>query len=157
MENSNGASKISWKAKGHLHTEKTSDWYWIVGIITVSIAIVSIILNNIIFAILIIVSSFTLSLFASKKPEILDMEIDSVGISVGKTRYPYKNLQSFWVETREFHPKIILKSKKIFMPFIVVLIEDIDEEMVRQKLLEHLPEEEHIEPFLEKLLIYFGF
>lgn len=149
--------KIFWKTQEYIHTEKTTDWYWIVGIITVSIAIVSVILNNIIFAILVIVSSFTLSLFASKRPETVGVEINPFGITFGNTHYPYAHLDSFWVETREHIPKIILKSKKVFMPFIVIFIEDVPEEKVREILLEHLPEQEHIEPFLEKLLIYFGF
>src|SRR3989344_7467453 len=143
---------ISWNTVEYHHTEKTADWYWIVGIITVSIALISIILNNIIFAILIIVSSFTLSLFASKKPETVVVEINASGVTFGKTHYPYKNLDSFWVETREIQPKIILKSKKLFMPFIIIFIEDIPHEKVRETLLRHLPEEEHVEPFLEKLL-----
>ncbi|MFZ2621493.1 MAG: hypothetical protein WAX85_02965 [Minisyncoccia bacterium] len=149
--------KISWKAKEYIHREKTSDWYWIVGIITVSIAIISIILNNLIFAILIIVSSFTLSLFASKKPQMIDVEIDNSGVTIGKTHYPYAHLESFWIETREHHPRIILKSQKVFMPFVIAFIEDENEEGLREFLLQHLPEEEHIEPFLEKLLIYLGF
>ena len=149
--------KLSWKTAEYLHTEKTSDWYWIVAIITISIAVISIILNNLIFAILIMVSSFTLSLFASKKPEIVEVEINNIGINFGRTQYPYTHLDSFWIETREIYPKILLKSKKVFMPFIVIFIEDVEPEKVRETLLHHLPEEEHVEPLLEKLLIYFGF
>src|SRR3989339_740914 len=89
---------ISWETIEYLHREKTNDWYWIVGIITVSVALIAIILNNVIFAILIIVSSFTLSLFASKKPEIITIEIGETGITVGKNNYPYKELESFWIE-----------------------------------------------------------
>lgn len=149
--------KISWETIEYLHKEKTSDWYWIVGIITVSIAIISIILNNVIFALLIIISSFTLSLFASKKPGIISVEINNIGVTVGNNRYPYKELDSFWVETRDLNLRVLLKSKKVFMPFIIILIEDADPEDVRECLLQYLPEEEHTEPLLEKLLLYFGF
>ncbi len=148
---------LSWQTIEYLHHEKTSDWYWIVGIVTTSIALISIILNNIIFAILIIVSSFTLSLFASRKPGIIQINIDDTAVVVDKSIHKYKELDSFWVETRENIPKVLLKSKKIFMPFIVVFIEDIEPEKVREALLQYLPEEEHTEPFLEKLLLYFGF
>src|SRR3989344_6511263 len=103
-------SKISWEAPEYIYKKKTADWYWIVSIITLSIAIISIILNNLIFAILIIVSSFTLSLFAGRKPGLISVEINRLGLSVGKTRYSYDALDSFWIETREIYPKIILKS-----------------------------------------------
>ena len=149
--------KLSWQTHEYLHSEKTTDWYWIVAIITISIALISVILNNIIFAILIIVSSLTLSLFASKKPEIINVEIGDSGITVSKVHYPYSHLDSFWIETRDAHPRIIVKSKKVFMPFIVVFLSDMNEDVVHEILSRHLPEEEHIEPFLEKLLIYFGF
>ncbi len=149
--------KLSWQTHEYHHTEKTSDWYWIVGIVTVSIALIAIILNNIIFAILIIVSSFTMSLFASKKPEIINVDIDNAGVTINKTRYPYSNLDSFWVELTHFRPRMILKSKKMFMPYIVVFIEEVDPEDVREALSSRIQEEEHHEPFLEKLLIYLGF
>lgn len=149
--------RISWKAREKIHTEKTADWYWIVGIVTISFAIVSIILNNIIFAVLILVSSFTLTLIASRRPHLLDAEIDNEGVLIGKTFYPYANLDSFWVETRDAHPRLILKSKKVLMTLIAVLLEDTDPKDVRSLIIQHLREEEHIEPLFEKVLIYLGF
>lgn len=149
--------KISWNTVEYLHTEKNSDWYWIVGIVTVSIAIISIILNNVIFAILIIVSSFTLSLFASKRPEIIEVGIDNLGITVNGKRHAYKEIESFWIETRDYNPRLLLKSKKVFMPFIVLLIDDVEHEDVHRIISKYLPEEEHSEPLLEKILLYLGF
>lgn len=149
--------KLSWTTTEYLHTEKTSDWYWIVGIITISIAVISIILNNVIFAILIIISSFTLSLFASKRPEKIGVEINDLGVTFGKTRYRYNDLESFWIETREVNDRVLIKTTAILKPFIVIFIEDVDPEKIREMLSEHLHEEEHSEPLLEKLLMYFGF
>ncbi len=151
------SENISWQAPEYMHREKTSDWYWIVGIVTISIALISIILNNVIFGILIIVCSFTLSLFASRKPQKITIELDNVGIVVGKTRYPYETLESFWIETREIHPRILLKSKKTVSTFIIILLGNSSPEEIHAKLLSHLPETEHTEPLLEKLLIYLGF
>ncbi len=149
--------KLSWETAEYYHTEKTADWYWIVAIVTITVAIVSIILNDLIFAILIIVSSFILSLFAARRPNLMKVELDDNGITFGKTNYPYSYLESFWVETREIHPKILVKSKKMLMHLIAIFIEEVPPEEVREFLKQHLPEEEHHEPFLEKLLIYLGF
>ena len=149
--------KLTWQAPEYLYRQKTADWYWIVAIVTISISLIAIILNNIIFAILIIVSSFTLSLFASRHPKIINVEVDENGVTVDKTRYSYANLDSFWVETGQAHPKVLLKAKKILMPYIVILINDIEPEEVKLVLFKHLQEEEHTEPLLEKFLIYFGF
>jgi len=149
--------KISWKTIEYLHQEKSSDWYWIVGIITVSIAIISILLNNLIFAILILVASFTLTLFASKKPEEMLVELNQKNVVFGKTKFPYTELDAFWVEKEEGIPRIILKSKKLFMPYISIFIEETDPEDIRHLLSNHLKEEEMTEPLFEKILFYLGF
>ncbi len=149
--------KITWKTFEHIHTDKTNDWYWIVGIVTITLATISIILNNIIFGILIIVASFALTLHASRKPNLIDIVVGPTGILVGKILFPYTNLESFWVETRDGHPRLILKSKKVFMPFISILLEDTDPDEVHDYIGKYLKIEEHIEPLFEKILIYLGF
>ncbi|HRH27075.1 MAG TPA: hypothetical protein PLZ99_02865 [Parcubacteria group bacterium] len=149
--------RISWETVEYLHTEKTSDWYWIVGIITLSAALIAIILNNVIFAILIIVSSFTLSIFASRRPDMVTATIDKSGVTFGRTRHAYSNIESFWIETRDSYPRLLLKSNKVFMPFIVLHIHEDDADEIKNVLSKYLPEEENTEPLLEKVLIYLGF
>ncbi len=148
---------ISWHAPEYIHTEKTVDWYWIVGIITISIAIIAIILNDVIFAVLIIISIATLSLYATRPPHMVEIDITSTGVHNGSTYHPYDELESYWVETRHAFPKVIFKSKKKLMFFISILLEDADPEEVNHILSQHLPKVEHTEPLLEKLLIYLGF
>lgn len=153
----NNINLVSWQTFEYIHKDKTADWYWIVGIVAISVALIAIILNNIIFGVLVIVAAFTLSLVASRKPDIITVEIDNMGVKAGKTRYPYTFLESFWIETRDAHPRVILKSKKIFMPYVAILTDDMDVDQIHDKLAKHLPEEEHVEPFLEKLMIHLGF
>jgi hypothetical protein len=83
--------------------------------------------------------------------------IDNLGVTFGNVKYPYYNLESFWVETRDGYPRLLLKSQKILMPFIVIHTEDENPEEIRHFLGQHLKEEEHTEPLLEKVLIYLGF
>lgn len=148
---------ISWKAPEHMHTEKSGDWYWIVGIISITCAIVSILLNNIIFAVLIIVGVFTLTLYSSKRPAIVRIELTPTGIKVHDLFYFYTNLESFWIEEHELTPRILFKTTKKIAPHVIVLLGDANPDEVRDELLLYLPEIKQSEPFLEKLLIYFGF
>ena len=46
--------KIEWDAHEYEHKERNRDWFWAVGIISVSLAVVAVIFGNIIFAILIL-------------------------------------------------------------------------------------------------------
>ena len=148
---------ISWQAPEYFYTEKTSDWYWIVGIISITIAITSIVFNNILFALLILIGSFTLCLYASRKPNIITIKINDKGIMIGDLFYFYELLNSFWIEEKELHPRLILKSKKKLSTHIVAILGNVSGEEIREKLQKNLVEEQMSEPFLEKLLIYFGF
>jgi hypothetical protein len=148
---------IEWKAPEYIYTEKTIDWYWIVGIVAVSIAIISIILDNVIFAILILVGSGTLSLFGSRRPETITITVGSKGVKIKSDFYIYSDIESFWIETRDKYPRVFFKLKKKVSMHIIVMLENTDPEALHALLSEHLPEQEQTEPFLEKLLIYLGF
>ncbi len=149
--------KIEWQAPEYIHTEKTTDWYWIVGIIAISIAIISFILNDIIFGLLILVSTFTLSLFASRPPKTVKHELNNTGVEKGQTVYPYTEIKSFWVETTDRYPRILFKVDHHFSPYFYFLIHPDDADEIRDFLSNHLTEEKMTESIFEKLLIYFGF
>lgn len=150
--------KIEWDAHVYEHKERSSDWFWAVGIVVASLAIAAIVLGNIIFGLLIIVSSFALSLFINRPPEIIHMIIDENGVTRANIRYPYDTLHSFWVDEIHPHKKIILRSQKMFMPLIIVpLGNDTDPEKLQELLLKKLPEQYYSLPFVEKILEYLGF
>ena len=150
--------KLEWDAHEYEHKVRSQDWFWAVGIIAVSIAIAAVIFGNIIFGILILISAFALSLFASRPPSTIHAVIDEKGIARGRVRYPYSTLGSFWIDTEHPHKKIILRSEKMFMPLIIVpLGENVDVDQLHEKLSLSLPEEFHSLPFVEKILEYLGF
>jgi hypothetical protein len=158
MAQRNVAPSIAWQAPEYEPRERSTDWFWAVGIISIGLAVASIIMGNLLFGILIILASFTLSMFAARPPEILDVVIDEMGIRVGDRLYPYKGLESFWIET-EGDQKILVKSQKLLMPYIVVPIPDgeLDIEAIHRLLSAHIPEAFHAESPLEKILERLGF
>ncbi|MDP3875328.1 MAG: hypothetical protein Q8Q22_02310 [bacterium] len=150
--------KIEWDAHEYEHKERSPDWFWAVGIISISLAIASVIFGNIILGILILVSVFTLSIFANRPPSTLRVTIDEKGITRGKVRYPYQTLQSFWIDTEHPHKKIILRSEKLLMPLIIVpLGDEVDVEELHENLSRFLSEEFHSLPLVERILEYLGF
>ena|SRR3989338_1190873 len=148
---------IIWETPEYAYRERSTDWYWAVGIIAVSMAVTSILFNNVLFAIFIALSFFTLMLYAKRKPLTLQIKIDERGIQVGHVKYPYSTIESFWVEDRFGEDKIIMKSKKLTMPYIVISIEDAEVDAVRDHLKKFLPEEEHTEPLARRVMEYLGF
>ena len=148
---------IAWSAPEHLHTEKTQDWYWAVGIITLALATVAFIFGNAISGIFVLVAAAALVLHASKEPRSVYHEINDRGIFIGDKLYPFVSLDSFWIPHDMWPPRIILKSRKLVMPYIVIFIDEVDPEEVRKILLVYIAETEHHEPFLKHLLEHFGF
>lgn len=153
------SSIIEWNAPEHHHVEKTSDWYWAVGIVAVTAALVAFIFGNIIFGIFIVVGACALMLHASKYPAIVHCTVNDRGISVDDTLYPFLSLESFWINIDDHDPKIILKSRKAFMPYITIHIDadEVNPEDIRDILLDYIAETEHREPISQKLLERMGF
>lgn len=148
---------ISWNAPEHFHVEKSPDWYWGVGIITLALSAVCIILGNIITGIFVLVAAVALVLHASQPPRIAYHEINDRGILVHDKFYPFLSLESFWIPHDEVPSKIILKSRKVMMPYIIIYIEELDPEEVRALMLRYIAETEHHEHFLHKVLEGLGF
>ncbi len=148
---------ISWDAPAHLYTEKSADWYWIVGVITLALAAVALMFGEIITALFIVVAVTALVIHASHPPRIIRHEINDRGIVNDGTLYPFLTLDSFWIPHDEFPHKIILKSRKLFSPYIIMYIDEVDPEDVRQTLLKYIAETEHREHFLKHILEWMGF
>lgn len=150
--------RIEWDAHEYEHKERSSDWFWAVGIMTFSVAVAAVIFGNIIFGILVLTSVFALALFINRPPETVHVVVDERGITRGKIHYPFESLHSYWLDTEHPHPKIILRSEKAFIPLIIVPINpDIDAEKLDATLAQFLPEKYHAMPFVERLLEYLGF
>ena len=149
--------KIQWKAYEYNHREKSSDWFWAFGIITFSATTVAVIFNNTIFAIFIVLSAFTLSMYATRKPLLVNIELNDRGIIVGKYLYPHQNIEKFWTEKRNSGNVIIIKSLKKAFPYTTIRAENIDMEKIREFLSRHIKEEEITEPFIQTITDYLGF
>jgi len=151
-------NNISWYAFEYKKREKTVDWYWAVIIISISIIVISVILHNILFALVIILSVFTLLMYSRRDPLMVEVDLGEKGIRVGKDLYPYLSLEAFWVDSLdEDDLKILLKSKKQIMPIISVPISEYSHEDVRNFLLEKLEEKELHEPLSQKVMEKLGF
>ncbi|MFA6554549.1 MAG: hypothetical protein WCS89_03505 [Candidatus Paceibacterota bacterium] len=148
---------ISWQAPEHFYVEKRPDWYWVVGIITLALSAVAIILGNVITGIFVLVAAVALVIHASHPPREIYHEINDRGIMVNDRFFPFLSLESFWIPHDEMPSKIIVKSRKTFMPYIIIFIDEIDPEIVREVLLKYIAETEHHEHFLHKLLERWGF
>jgi hypothetical protein len=149
--------RLTWDTLEHHHGERSPDWYWALGIIAVSLAVLCILLGNILLAIFILLGAFTGAINIARTPKLITIELTPRGVLVDNTLYTYHSLESFWIdETVEPH-QIILQSKKHFMPYIIIPVSHTHPDDIRAYLLLHLKEVEHHESILHRLFEYFGF
>lgn len=148
---------ISWNAPTHIHVEKRADWYWSVGIITLAIAAVLFIFGQIIPGIFVVVAATSLVLVAHRHPRIVRCEINDRGLVVDSVLYPFLSLESFWIPHDSVPPRILIKSRKTLMPLIVIFIDEVDPEKVREVLLKYIAETQHHEHFLAHFFEAMGF
>ncbi|PCI89741.1 hypothetical protein COB18_02960 [Candidatus Kaiserbacteria bacterium] len=148
---------IAWKAYEHSHTEKNSDWFWALGIVAISSAVVAILFQNFLFAILIVVGSFTIALLSQKPPRELTFTLTPRGIMIDDALFPYQMMIAFWVEGRDSEdPTLIIDLQRFMVPHIIVSLTDVNTEQVHTYLSEHLPEKELKEPFGQRILEKLG-
>ncbi len=148
---------IEWETYDRKAQKHSADWYWATGIIAVSLVVTSVILNNILFAILIFICAVVLFLRTLQTPELTSYTLTSKGVWSGKDFTPFTLLESFWVEEGDNESKLIIKPLTVTSPFMILPIADIDPEAIRQFLADHLFETEHHEPLSRKIMEYLGF
>lgn len=149
---------LQWFFPEYRLQKKNPDWFWAVGIIAVAAAIVSLLYNDILFAIFILLGAFTLMMYAVKQPRIISFSLDERGIRINDEHHPFLSLKSFWIHQYESGDILIIESGKMLSPYLrIPIAEDIQTDRLRKLFLENLPEKEHHESLLEAIMERFGF
>lgn len=149
---------VTWEALEHHHFEKGSDWYWVLWIIGICASVAAFFFGNFLLALLILIGAGSVTLVSARKPEIIPFSVSTRGIRVGDDLYPYTALESYYIDTEyELGPQLLVKSKRIYMPLLVIPIpeEYIDE--IEDLLRDRLSEEELHEPLVHKIFEWLGF
>ena len=149
--------KLEWSALEYEEKERSTDWFWALGIIVVSSSITAIIFSNYFFAALLLLSGVLLGFFAIKKPDLISYELNTRGLKIRTRIYPYENMKSFWVQTGT-NPILFVKSERVFMPIIGIPIENDSAEDIRSIMLsKDVAEEEMKEHASQKIMETLGF
>jgi hypothetical protein len=151
------APLLAWDTLEFEPRNHPADWYWIVGIITTALVIICIILGNFFLGIIIALGVSLLAFFTTQEPQYVRVAIDEKGVLVGDKFHSYKSIDSFALIEKDFIPKLVFKSKRFHLPFIIVKIHGYDPEIVQEVLQEFIKEDDHVEPLLYKLMDYLGF
>jgi hypothetical protein len=149
---------VYWEAPEHTHIEKSSDWYWILGIVAVAGSVASIILGNVLFGIVILLGATVMMLYSRHEPRIIAFEVSGRGVRVENDLYPYSTLESFFLdEDNPNGPQLIVKPTKLLSQLLIIPVPEEYLDVIESILAPRLPEEHLEEPFSHQLLEFFGF
>lgn len=149
--------ELTWQAHDHSHTQKGTDWFWVLGILAVSAAVVSILFNNYFFALLILVATTTLAMLAKRTPRTVSFHLTAQGLTAGAEHYTWDVISAFWIEEQPHGDAILLiDTTKALAPHLSIPIPAYRTEEMRTFLSEHVKEEELHEPFSNKIIEFFG-
>ncbi len=148
---------ISWNIITHVHKEHSVDWYWTVGIIAVVAAGISVWLGNLLFAIIILISVGSLAMLYMRGPREHAVRIDNRGVHIDGTLYPYRSINSFWVERNTEYPRLYLMTSAIVAPHVMLPLDNTAQaEQIRSLMKRFVHEEEQDPHFGEHLAEMLG-
>ncbi|MCE9628457.1 MAG: hypothetical protein K8Q91_00430 [Candidatus Vogelbacteria bacterium] len=148
---------LEWQAFEYNYNEKNSDWFWMVGIVGGIAVILAILFKNFLFAIILLLSTFTVLMYGARKPELITFAITAKGIRIKNDLYPFKNLKGFAIKEDDDFAKLMIHSDRLFLPHIIIPLEDIDPELIRERLSIFLDEEHFEETFVDIFVERLGF
>ena len=149
---------MSWEAEEFERYEKNKDWYWSVGIVSIGFFILALILENWLFAILVVLGGFTIAMYGSKNPKIIQFSITSRGIKADQVLYPFESLKYFWINYDPPHIReLYVVSKKVIQTQINIPLGAADPNEVREHLVKFLEEKEIEESLFDTIARFFRF
>lgn len=148
---------ISWDVVTHVHKERTTDWYWALGLVALVAAGLSLWLGNFLFAVIIVMAAGSLGMLAARGPREHSVHISQQGVSIDGTLYAYRSIQSFWVDKHPEYPRLYLMTRGLMAPHITLPLDNTSQaDQVRSYLKPHIEEVEQEPHFGEHILELIG-
>ncbi len=143
---------ISWETPEYPAYQKSTDWYWWVGLVAVVLLGFAVWQRSFLFGVFILIAWFTTMLYAVRPPKTIRVAVTESGIAVEDTLYPWNNIKSFWIFYR---PPLIrdlsLESKKTVMPYIKIPLGETDPQQIKKIISAFIPEVEQKESVIDNL------
>lgn len=134
---------MTWNVLTHEHHERSIDWFWTVGTITLAGIVAAVYFGNILFAVIILIGSGCIGFLAARGPREHMIKIGERGISIDGTLYRWSALHTFWVEHDTHNPRLFLTMNGILSSHVSLELDTMQQgQEVRAHLKRHVEEEE---------------
>lgn len=134
---------VSWTASEYVEHHKPTSWYVGLSVATgLAVALVFLLTRDIISVVVIAMMGMLFGVFASRRPEVREYNINSRGLSISGKLYPHEEFRSFSVHQEEKLRSLFLTPVKRFMPGITIYYPPDQEDAIMDALANFLPFEE---------------
>jgi len=154
MSKNKNLKLVSWQAKKFENFERHPWWGISLFIILIILLTYSLLTDNFLLSIILILSGIIVYLFEKKDPETYHFAICETGIIAHDRFYEFLDIENFWIfyEPGQLGRKeLSIKTTRHFMPYIHLPLGNQDPNEVRNSLLTYIPEEIHKETILDFL------
>ena len=150
---------LEWQTLDSHPHERSSRWYLIGGILIIAFAAYGIFDGSWTTALLAILIGGIYFLMRNAKPRVINIRITGLGVQAGSVFTPWNMCRDFWIlvpppsgRSANNTPELHISPQKMLQREIVAFINDIDPALVRETLLQFLPERAGMEErFLDSL------
>ena len=151
---------FQWEGREYAFEERGPDWYWALGIVSAAAALTSVLFGNYLLALVIVAGAVTVGLQAAKHRKTHIFSVFDDGIAIDDNLYLYEDMRDFAI--LEFidptqPPALSIKTNHVLSPHLMIPIHDHDPLDVYEYISRHLPEGEHHETLLDRLVAMLRF
>jgi hypothetical protein len=147
--------KVEWSAPEYKHKEKSMDFLWAIGLVSLIVCGLAIWFQNYLFAVFVFIAGGTLVLFSVRHPQEVHFVIETNGITLGKDKYPWKRVKGFHIKKEEDYAVLLIELDKYLLPIYTIPLPIDQIPQVKESLLKILPnidlDESKSMKFMEKL------
>ncbi|EKD49848.1 MAG: hypothetical protein ACD_63C00029G0002 [uncultured bacterium] len=142
----NPKTYIKWKAPEFIYYEKNKNWYLFAIIIFATLIAYAVYSKSFLMAVAFIVAGAIFYLYAQKKPQILNIEINEDGVVFHDKFFSYAELRGFWIMYEPPEIKLLtLHTSQLLYPKISIILTDQDPVKLRRILIKEIPEDKKLE------------
>lgn len=137
-----GEPLMAWDFPEFSKHERTSVWYIVSFVILAALIAYSLIYTNYLFAVILIIFAFIVTMHHYQEPHSVDFFITDEGVILGTKFFPYDDLENFWIVYDPPHSqRLLLKRKNTAKTRIIAPFGDADPLEIRAHLEQFLMED----------------
>ncbi|OGF02211.1 MAG: hypothetical protein A3G07_02295 [Candidatus Doudnabacteria bacterium RIFCSPLOWO2_12_FULL_47_12] len=134
--------ELAWTAPEFVHYPKSKIWFFVLGVAGSLLVVYFLFQRDFLTGMMFVLLLAMAFLFAKSKPRQINIALTAQGIKLNDTLLPYKQVKVFWMIYQPPEVKTLnFETSAYLNRFLTLQLEDQDPVLVRNFLLEYLPED----------------